>query len=348
MKILLLISGYTCKREPWGQGDIGTPNFENMQDFFDGGNYLKKLLKNHNVKTICALWDNIGLKEVKKFYNPEFYFSYSQKEFQNKLKPILDAYEEDRIVKRNDWFKRKEIKNNLVSSSARVASQLYLRQIIAKKGIEFIRDHNYKPDIIILTRYDISCRGGAFIRNPSRITSSILDFFSKNKDYPKVVLPLFNQLNAGLPDMWFYLNLKGLYQMQFVYDEYLKVITSVDSKYKQLLTSGWPFSEFYNLEDTNDFRQFTNVMISKKKPIKLMKYKDWELPNIHTFLKYYMLLKKQKFKLKFISRYESLISMVLFSKFKNSLFLTILELLSGLKSKIVYSLKKIQLIRKQR
>lgn len=95
------------------------------------------------------------------------------------MKPILDAYEEDRIIKRNDWFKRKEIKNNLVSSSARIASQLYLRQIIAKKGIEFIRDHNYKPDIIILTRYDISCRGGAYIRNPSRITSSILDFFSK-------------------------------------------------------------------------------------------------------------------------------------------------------------------------
>lgn len=42
MKILLLLSGYTCKREPWGQGDIGKPNFENMQDFFDGGNYLKK------------------------------------------------------------------------------------------------------------------------------------------------------------------------------------------------------------------------------------------------------------------------------------------------------------------
>ena len=155
MNILLLISGYTCKRQPWGEGDIGTPNLENMKDFFDGGNYLKKLLKKHNVKTICALWDNIGLKEVKEFYNPEFYFSYSQKEFQSKLKPILDSYEEERILKRNDWFKRKGIKNNLVSSSARVASQLYLRQKVAKKGIQFIRDHNYKPDMIILTRFDI-------------------------------------------------------------------------------------------------------------------------------------------------------------------------------------------------
>lgn len=342
MNILLLISGYTCKREPWGQGDIGTPNLENMKDFFDGGNYLKKLLRNHNVKTICALWDNIGLKEVKEFYNPEFYFSYSQKEFQNKLKPILDKYEEARIKKRNAWFKRKGIKNNLVSSSARVASQLYLRQKIAKKGIEFIRDHNYKPDIIILTRFDISCRGGTYIRNPSRINSSILDFFSKNKDYPNVILPLFNQLNAGLPDMWFYLNLKALNQIQFIYDEYLKVITTVNSEYKQLLTSGWPFSEFYNLEDTNDFRQFSNLMISRKKPIKLMKYKDWELPNIHAFLKYYMLIKKPNFKLKFISRYESVISMLLYSKLKNSLLLTILEFLSGFKSKILYSLKKIQ------
>ena len=74
MNILLLISGYTCKRQPWGEGDIGTPNLENMKDFFDGGNYLKKLLKKHNVKTICALWDNIGLKEVRNFIIRNFIF----------------------------------------------------------------------------------------------------------------------------------------------------------------------------------------------------------------------------------------------------------------------------------
>ena len=30
MNILLLISGYTCRREPWGQGDIGTPNIDEL------------------------------------------------------------------------------------------------------------------------------------------------------------------------------------------------------------------------------------------------------------------------------------------------------------------------------
>ncbi len=347
MQILLLLSGYTCKRIPWGQGDIGTPNLNDMEDFFEGGNYLKKLLKNHNVITICSLWDNIGLKEVKEFYNPEICFSSSQEQFQENLRQILGHYEEERIKKRNDWFQRKKIKNNLVSSSARVASQLYSRQMVAKKAIEFINSSSYKPDIVIITRFDISCRGGAFIRNPSRVNSSILNFLSKEEDIPKVVLPLFNQLNAGLPDMWFYLNLKALFQMQFIYDEYLKIITSANSEYKKLLTNGWPFSEFYNLEDTNDFRQFSNVLISRKKPNLLMKYKDWELPNIHAFLKYYMLLRQPKFELKFISRFESLISIFLFSNLKKSLVLTMVEILSGLKSKSIYFIKKIQLIKDQ-
>ena len=45
MKVLLLLSGYTCKRIPWGLGDNGTPRKEIMSDFFEGAKYLKNLLK---------------------------------------------------------------------------------------------------------------------------------------------------------------------------------------------------------------------------------------------------------------------------------------------------------------
>ena len=99
MKVLLLLSGYTCKRVPWGLGDKGTPEKENMSDFFEGSNYLKKLLKNHELKTICSLWDDIGIDEVKATYNPEICISSSQKEFQDQLKIIFGDYEENRINK---------------------------------------------------------------------------------------------------------------------------------------------------------------------------------------------------------------------------------------------------------
>ena len=41
MKILLLLSGYTCKRIPWLNGDKGTPMPNQMEDFWDANKYLK-------------------------------------------------------------------------------------------------------------------------------------------------------------------------------------------------------------------------------------------------------------------------------------------------------------------
>tara|TARA_B100000212_G_scaffold230753_1_gene175394 strand:+ start:6301 stop:7344 length:1044 start_codon:yes stop_codon:yes gene_type:complete len=340
MRILLLLSGYTCKRVPWGFGDKGTPEKNNMSDFFDGSNYLKKLLINHEVKTICGLWNDIGLEEVNTIYNPEICISSSQEELQEKLKLIFGDYESKRIKKRDAWLKKKNIKNNLVSSSFRIASQLYSRQIVIKEAIEFINKTSYNPDIIILTRYDISCRGGAYIRNPVRISPSIYKFLNSENSFPKVILPLFNQLNAGMPDMWFYLNTKALYKMRFIYDEYINVITSKDSKYKKLLTEGWPFSEYFDLLDTNDIRQFSNILVTNKKNYRLMQYHDWELPNIHAFLKYFFLLNETDFKLKFISRKKSILSMFLFANYKNILLLGFKELFSGIKSKFIYMFRK--------
>ena len=344
MKVLLLISGYTCKRIPWGLGDNGTPRKEIMSDFLEGAKYLKKLLKNHEYKTICGLWDNIGIEDVKEIYKPEICISSSQEEFQKELQPIFGDYESKRIKKRNAWLKRRNIKNNLVSSASRIASQLYSRQIVLKEAIKFIKKTRFNPDIIILTRYDISCRGGAFIRNPARITSSICEFLNSENNYPKIILPLFNQLNAGMPDMWFYLNLNALKNMQSIYDEYINTITSEESTYKRLLTKGWPLSEKFDLSDTNDSRQFSNILVTNKKSNKLMKYQDWELPNIHAFLKYYFLLKDEKFKLKFIPRSQSIFSMLLFANYKRIIGSGSKELLSGIKSKIIYSLGKIQLL----
>ena len=334
MNILLLLSGYTCKRASWEKGDNITIEKENLKDFFEGNNYLNRLLRNHRVTTICALWDQIGLDEVKKYYNPEVYISLSQNNFQERLKNILGSYEETRTKNREKWFKERNIINNLFSPSERVASQLYGRQVVSQKAIEFINKANYKPDLILMTRYDISCRGGLLVRHPVNISSSIKSFLKQEEDLAKIVLPVFNQLNAGMPDMWFYMNYKGLVYMQSIYDDYIKSITADKSEYRNLLTSGWPFSESFDLSNINDKRQFTNIMLSGKESYSLMRYEDWELPNIHTFLKYFLILKEQKFVIKFSSRFESVFSMFLFGNFKRSFLSSIKEIIFGAKRKI--------------
>ena len=332
MKILLLLAGYTCKRVSWGKGDDGTPQENNMNDFFAGYKYIKKTLRHHEVKAICGLWDNLGIDEVNKFYKPEICFSLDQNHFQNNLKTVFGNYENERIKKRDAWFKERGVKNNLVLSAARVASQMYIRQVVIQKALDFVKEISYEPDLIFLTRYDISCRGGVFIRNPSFIDKSIERFLKTNFEKPKAVLPLFNQLNAGLPDMWFYLNFKGLESMQYIYDDYVRCISSENSEYKSLLTNGWPYSEWFDMADISDKRQFSNLIFSGKESKKLMKYEDWELPSMHCFLKYFMVLKQNKFEIKYVKRFKSIYSMLMLSNLLISIPDALKELISGFKS----------------
>ena len=149
----------------------------------------------------------------------------------------------------------------------------------------------------------------------------------------------FNQLNAGFPDMWFYMNKKGLFSLDNIYDEYVKAITSEDTSYKQLLTNGWPNSESFNYCDIGDKRQFTNIVLTKKKPVKLMKYEEWELPNIHTFHKYFLSLRAVKFKIKYISRGNSILSMLLFANKIKSLKAVMYETYSSFKINLKSKLK---------
>lgn len=339
MKILLLLSGYTCKRIPWGNGDKGKPIPNQMKEFWDANKYLNKLLKNHQVRTICTLWDNLGIEEVRKAYQPKICVSLNQHDFQKELSKDFKNYEKERIKKRNKWLSKNNLKNDLVISSERYASQLFCRQIVCKKAIEYISSSSYEPELIILTRYDISTRGGILVRHPSKISNSIKDFTLYDNKNPRIVLPSFNQLNLGLPDMWFYMNKKGLYCIENIFDEYVKSITSRNNAYKKLLINGWPKSEYFNYCDIGDKRQFSNIVLTKKQPINLMKYEDWELPNIHSFLKYFLSLRKVKFKIKFIPYTHSILSMLLFANKFQSLKSLLYEIYSYTKIKLRSILK---------
>ena len=340
MKILLLLSGYTCKRVAWGQGDKGTPLPKNMEDFWIGRNYLKNLLKNHRVETICTLWDNLGINEVKKEYKPKICLSLDQNLFQDNLNLKLKDYEKQRIRKRNKWLSERNVKNNLIGSSNRIASQLFCRQMVCKKALEFLNESNYEPELIILTRYDISSRGGVYVRNPCFLNNTIRNFLHQEKNQAKIIIPTFNQLNIGLPDMWFYMNVKGLEEFNSIYEEYVNSLSGKDNKYKKLLTEGWPNSEWFEYTNISDKRQFSNLILNNKKSKKLMKYEDWELPNTHSFYKYFIILRNTKFVIKFLPMNHSIISMFIYGNKILGIKSIIYEIYSSFRTNLSELIKK--------
>ena len=335
MKVLLLLSGYAFKTTSWEKGSSQVSDKDLMLDFYQGTKYIKKLLKKNDLKVICTLWDGIGIEKVKEIYNPEICISLDQNSFQKKLNTVLGDFEKQRMINRDEWFKKRNKENNLVIPISRTASQLYARQNVIRNALDFLQNSNYEPDIIFLTRFDIGSRGGVFVRNPSFINKAIYSFLKSDKNAPKIFLPLHNQLNMGFPDMWFYMNLKALENMKYIYDEYVSCIMSQNSTYKDLLSNGWPDSEFYPFQDLYDKRQFSNITYSGKRTKNLMKYEQWEASNIHIFYKYYLLLSQKKFQIKFIDRKTSIFSMLLFSDLKNSLPSAFFQMIIGIKIALI-------------
>ncbi len=291
-RILVLLSGYPCARSPWGNSqDHGTPDTSSFDAFYAGAKYLKKLLTGYSVDYICTTWDDVGEEHIRDTYEPLIYKSFSQEKFRAEISESLDSYENERMNRRTEYYRTQGQENNLVSSSIRVASQLQSRSDIAELALTFIEKTAVTYDVILLTRYDISTRGGFLVRHPTFLDRDDQLFLATSGSDPKFILPCFAQLNCGFPDMWFYMNLAGLKYYSSIADRYVSDITSINSEYFRLMTEGWPFSREFPLHSIYDFRQYSNEIFKKNRRFPLMKYPDWEVSNLHAYHKYYLRLK---------------------------------------------------------
>ena len=82
--------------------------------FISGFDYFKNLLKNHNTKVICSIWDNIGLKEIKNAYKPEICSTHNQNDFQKNFEDRFKNFEKYRDLKRKKWFSNLNSKMDLL------------------------------------------------------------------------------------------------------------------------------------------------------------------------------------------------------------------------------------------
>jgi len=342
MKILLLLSGYPGNINSLKDTLNLNYNQINFDRFYFGFNYFKNLLKNHNTKVICSIWDNIGLKEIKNAYKPEICSTHNQNDFQKNFEDRFKNFEKYRILRRKKWFRNLNLKDGSFVPTSRYASQLFIRQEVCRVALKYLNNNEFNPEIIILSRFDIATRGGVPVRNPIEIGNNLYSIFERNKKNGFIVIPEFNQLNLGYPDMWYYLNKKALVKMQNLYEVYINSIFQEKGTYLKYLKNGWPTSQWFDLKDIYDPRQFSNLTLTGKKIIKKMKYPSWESPNIHMFYKYFLSLQGDPIKIYFSKTYLAYLSMFKLLGFKFSFIASINELIIFLKMQTKITLKKLQ------
>lgn len=289
-KLLVLLSGYPCTRPAWGRSqNTGVPDGDDFSIFYKTVKYLKSLRKHYDVDFLCTTWDDKGKDKILDSYNPVLYDgNFSQSAFISQYSPLLDDYEKNRMRRREVHLESLNQNNDLVSSSIRCSSQLQSRI----NSINLARAHSLftggKYQFFLLTRYDIGFRGGFAVRYPSILTQRHIQWLSKDSKI-RFILPSFDQLNCGFPDMWFYSNSSGLIAYAQILDVYINSLLDSSSPYQSLLTRGWPDSEYFEYPSASDLRQFSNICLKKTQvPRPPMVYPSYEAPNLHAFHKYFL------------------------------------------------------------
>lgn len=162
------------------------------------------------------------------------------------------------------------------SSPFLMLSQAYGR----KKSIElkksFEKKNNFKYDCVIYARFDLGMRD-IYMEKINRCTEIA---FSKSLDMKYLYTKFWNQLNQGFSDMWIFSNSENMDIYSKYYDKILEY-NNEDSKYSELLSTGWP--------DSSMESEFSNEIFFNKKTI-LKKYnKSWGFFNNHMLLKYFFI-----------------------------------------------------------
>ena len=256
MKIALCLHGY--------YGTLSTGNFSTS---VDGRKHIDNeiLLKSNNVDFFIHCWQ----PELKTVVLENYHASNSIFEKQIDFKKVCDEnkiYQE--YIDAHFQRHRTMYKN---ATAERILSFYYSRCQSIKMAI----DKGY--DWIITTRFDISARGG---KEVSRIN------FLINESQEYLYTANWNQKNAGYGDMWFYGSNEIMKKYSTIYDSALRDFRP-QSKYEKALTTSWPDSNFFNVHDFSDPRQFTNEIDRQQKSKNLMKFPKWRMTDSHLHHKWF-------------------------------------------------------------
>lgn len=103
---------------------------------------------------------------------------------------------------------------------------------------------------------------------------------------------MWDQLNAGYADQWFYSNSNNMRLLSMAFDAALYEYFVPNSKYEKTVTQGWPDSLHYD-GGFYDPAQFSNEKLKPYRdarfPVSEMKYPKWQCVNNHILYKWHMI-----------------------------------------------------------
>jgi len=218
-------------------------------------------------------WEPEREKQLCELYNPKKFVCQSQLDFSSIMREygVNEAYF-------NEGFNRAASKFAACKLTSTL-SFLYSR----KKSLELCAEGDY--DCVIAARFDLGQRDRYQKRKYHVSTMN----FDPDLDMDFFYSAMWDQLNAGLADQWFYSSKENMLKVARAYD-YVYWAFKPGSKFEKEVTEGWFHSQEMDNMSSTDVRQFSNEVLKSEaeRATILMKYPRWQCINNHIYCKWFV------------------------------------------------------------
>lgn len=264
------MSGYFNNREDPESGDNG---FKYLQD---------TIISKYNPDIFIHSFDKQYQLKLYDLYEPKFAIIEEQLSFKEAMKiaGVSQEYFDKGFNREHSPYAACKIESTL--------SFLYSR----KKALELVYNYEesskFQYDVIITARFDLGQRDkfGKWKYYVSQIN------FDPTLDMSQIYSAMWDQLNAGYADQWFYSNSNNMRLLSMAFDAALYDYFVPGSKYEKAVTGGWPDSLQYD-GGFYDKNQFSNEKLKPYRDIRSlvsnMKYPKWQCVNNHILYKWHMI-----------------------------------------------------------
>lgn len=222
--------------------------------YLKGYAHIKEaLLNNYSMDVFLHSYEPSLSSQLLSFYNPQKFHFENQVDFYEEyrgLNPLYCSYG-----------------NSTTMSYQNLFSMSYSRYVVGNLVKQHEEENGFKYDWVIFVRYDIS--------SASHIEKI---YFNSNFDNNYIYIPMFEQMNIGPQDQWFYSksdNARIIFSLYTKLKEYL----ANDSMYVTTAINGWISS------NENDYK--SNDILNPILNVKKEKMKISVLTNAHAIYKWH-------------------------------------------------------------
>ncbi len=233
----------------------------------DGHKYIKKQILSHKADVFIYSQEP-SMKEhiLEKYRNTTKYKFENPKDF-------------SQIIQENgineEIFQNKE--REQFRTVANSLNFFYNRKQAIVLKQEHEKANNFTYDVVIVCRFDLAQIDKYNGKQPYRVSHITFNPYL-NMHY--IYTAMWNQLNCGYADQWFYSSSKNIDALSTMYDKSLQYFQP-NSAYLQAIANG--------IIDSNADDEFSNEYFKKEKCRKMYQYKVNEGINNHLMHKYFMI-----------------------------------------------------------